>query len=351
MIKIFSKALQAGHLYPHRISSLPLFSFSRTGSFSPLPNAFHRHAPPGTARCLSLNGASCASPTSSAPASFQAFNIDANGDADTDIFTKTALLNDARLHGRDIITLLSGQAMRRSRPDILVRDKSIVVCFSHIRAIIQHNRLLLFNPENESVKSLVPRLSNAISQKHSNGPHPFDYLSDVPDFEMRALEGILSEVCDTYQRRAAIIAPLVDRVLQNLSTSKQLTDSLQELLPMKDNLSNFEIETGKAKDVLNALLKNEEDMVSLLLNERRRRFGKLPPLEAHKNVEIMLENYCSRLVDINQEVYFLRKRVESIQSVVELKLNSHRNRLLLFSLQLSMASVSIGFTTAMVRRI
>lgn len=278
--------------------------------------------------------------------SFQSIQMDENGDTKLDVLTKTALLSNARLHGRDIITLLSGQTIRRSRPDILVREKSIVVCFSYVRAVIQHDKLILFNPENEAVKSLVPRLRRAISKKDSN---PFDYLSDIPDFELRALEGILNEVCDTYQRRAAIIAPLVDRVLKNLSTSKQLTDSLQELLPMKDNLSNFEIETGKAKEVLNALLRNDEDMVSLLLNERRRLQGKLPPLEAHKSVEIMLENYCSRLVDINQEVYFLRKRVESIQSVVELKLNSHRNRLLLFSLQLAMASVSLGFTTTVVR--
>ena len=286
-------------------------------------------------------------PTAASSSTVPVVQIDQDGQISEKMVTKSSLLSTSKLHARDLVSLFSGVEIKRARPDILVRDACIVVCFSHIRAVIQHDRMLLFQPEREVVKSFVPKIATSITQK-PNLPQPFEYLVDESvDFELRAMEVILSSVCETYRKRATMMAPLVDGVINRLSDSKTLLpDALHQLLPMKDNLSNFEIETGMARDVLNTLLKNDEDLLGLLLSERRRRHGAVPPLEAHRSVELMLENYCSQLVDISQEAYFLRKRVESIQSIVELNLNSHRNRLLHLSQQLSMGSVCISATTA-----
>jgi hypothetical protein len=206
--------------------------------------------------------------------------------------------------------------------------------------------VLLFDPEDQVVRNCLPALAKAISQKPIL-PHPFDYLEDYSvDFELRALESILSLICENYRKRAILISPLVDGVITSLSSKTPHSNALHQLLPMKDHLSNFEIETIMARDVLTELLKNDEDLLGLLLSEKRRRHGADPPLEAHRSAELMLENYCSQMVDISQEAYFLRKRIESVQSIVELTLDSHRNRLLHLSLQLNMGTVALAWTTA-----
>lgn len=143
-----------------------------------------------------------------------------------------------------------------------------------------------------------------------------------------------------------LISPLVDGLTTRLSQSNLSHDLLHQLLPMRDHLSEFEIELDTAEDVLGSLLKNDEDLIGLLLTEKKRLRGQLPPLEAHRNVELMLENYTSQLVDISNEAYFLRKRVESIQSVAELNYGSQRNKLMHINLRLSMASISLATTTA-----
>jgi Mg2+ and Co2+ transporter CorA len=279
------------------------------------------------------------------PVSYPVAEINSDGTTAQHSVTKTSLLTDSKIHARDFISLLSGKS-RRTRPDVLVRDTSIVICFSHIRAIIRHDRMLLFDPEDQVVRSVLPILAKNIAEKPAL-PHPFDYLEGSVDFELRALESILSLVCETYRKRATLIAPLVDGVIRSLSSSKTpLPNALHQLLPMKDHLSNFEIETGMARDVLTTLLKNDEDLLGLLLSEKRRRHGETPPLEAHRTVELMLENYCSQMTDISQEAYYLRKRIESVQSIVELTLDSHRNRLLHLSLQLNMGTIAIAWMTA-----
>lgn len=262
--------------------------------------------------------------------------------------TKSALLRISKIHTRDLLALFSFER-KRSNPDFMVRDSAIIVCLSHIRAIIQHDRLFLFHPESDFVRSFVPQLITHLETppKQIQLSNPYEYLEhEKVDFELRALEAILSFVCQTYRRRAMLIAPLVDGLTTRLGQADLSHDLLHQLLPMRDHLSEFEIELDTAETVLGSLLKNDEDLVGLLLTEKKRLRGQLPPLEAHRNVELMLENYTSQLVDISNEAYFLRKRVESIQSVAELNYGSQRNRLMHVTLKMSMASISISSMTA-----
>jgi magnesium transporter len=64
-------------------------------------------------------------------------------------------------------------------------------------------------------------------------------------------------------------------------------------------------------------------------------------------VELLLENYCSQLVGIAQEAYYLRKRVESTQSIVELRLDAYRNYMLRINVQLAIASISLAGGTVL----
>jgi len=164
-------------------------------------------------------------------------------------------------------------------------------------------------------------------------------------YELRALEGILSSVCRRYHNRTMILSPLVKNVLHSLSSRPVDPDILNQLFPVKNTLSEFEIETAMFRNLLTELIHNEEDMLAMLLSEKERNGGKLAPQEQHSVVELLLENYCSQLVDIAQESYYLRKRVESTQSIIELKLDTYRNHMLRLSIQLATGSVALTLGT------
>jgi hypothetical protein len=63
-------------------------------------------------------------------------------------------------------------------------------------------------------------------------------------FESKVLESVLSTVCQQCDDRLVLISPLVKSVLDSLNTRAIDPEVLHQLLPMKDVLSQFEIEVG-----------------------------------------------------------------------------------------------------------
>ncbi len=61
-------------------------------------------------------------------------------------------------------------------------------------------------------------------------------VTELP-FELRAFEGVLSQVCGVYQERTLLLSPLVRNVMNSLSAKQINTEILHQLLPMKDALA------------------------------------------------------------------------------------------------------------------
>lgn len=306
-------------------------------------------------------------PYSAVNATFNVTIFDKHGDFREQEFTKAGLLKDTGLNARDLIVLDSG-FHRRPRPTILVRGSGIIVCMSYIRAIVQQENVFLFHPQDLDVKYFTSRFSaylkgkrppflptvflgnsNPSTQKVPVAQKTQEFIQDESaqqlPFECKALEGILSHVCRQYYNHTLLVSPLVKNLLQELSSRKVDPATLHKLLPVKDVLSKFEIETTLMRNVLNDVLQNDDDMLAMLLTERAK-YGDEIPLEKHEMVELLLENYCSQMVDISQEAYYLRKQIESTQSIIELKLDTYRNHMLRINMQLAISSIAIACSTA-----
>jgi hypothetical protein len=275
------------------------------------------------------------------PVSVLHFGID--GLFETRILTKERILRESRLAARDYVVLAQGFS-RLPKPALLVRSDAIIVSLYQVRAVIHHDRVLVFNPQLEEIKRFAPLFSSYLKLS----PMSFGNFDEPPDFELRALEGILDLCTERFAKRALLLNPLVDGVLKNLSACSILDsfDAIQDhLLPLKEILSQFEIEATLIRNVLAEVLKSNEDMLNMLLTEKHKRLGETPPMESHYQVELLLEAYLSKFIDIAQLAYYLRKRVESNQSVFELRLGSHRNRMMNYNLQLSMMSIGLAWST------
>lgn len=276
-----------------------------------------------------------------APVSVLHFSID--GLYETKSLTKERILRESRLAARDYVVIAQGFS-RLPKPALLVRSDAIVVSLYEVRAVIHHDRVLVFNPNLEKVKRFAPLFSSYLKL----APMSLGNFDEPPDFELRALEGILDLCTDAFAKRASLLNPLVDGVLKNLATCSILEsfDAIHEhLLPLKEILSQFEIEATLIRNVLADVLKSNEDMLNMRLTEKHNRLGDLPPVDSHHQVELLLEAYLSKFIDMAQLAYYLRKRVESNQSIFELRLGSHRNRMMNYNLQLSMMSIGFAWST------
>ncbi|KAA8493550.1 Mitochondrial inner membrane magnesium transporter mrs2 [Porphyridium purpureum] len=249
--------------------------------------------------------------------------------------TKADLAATTGLNLRDIRNV--DPSFRQESPAVLVRSKAIIVNLEHIRAILQADRLLLFEPMHPSVQAFIPELQARLQAESSLLP-----------FELRALEVVLINVCASLQRHASTLSPAVDSVLDNLSStgvssfgSDSVQTSLDRLLPLENALNEFLNKVTMIRTAIDDVLSSDEDMSAMYLTSviqsghRRRR-------DEHEEVEMMLENYMKVIDSVHNEISATLRAVKSTENVTQIRLDAMRNRVLRLEVYLNIATVSIA---------
>jgi len=95
------------------------------------------------------------------------------------------------------------------------------------------------------------------------------------------------------------------------------------------------------------LLKNDEDMLDLLLTEKE--IAKLEnrtlPMESHEGVELLLEEYARQLNSTLLEIDYMLQRVQSKQDMVSLSFDAYRNRMIRMNLYLTIGGIALASAT------
>lgn len=166
-------------------------------------------------------------------------------------------------------------------------------------------------------------------------------------FEFRVLEGILRAVADKYDRRLRCYTPVITTLLDDLTTGAgEQSGAIPRLLPLKNALYSFERVSTELLSVLEGLLRSNEDMLELFLTEKRKRHGQLPPLEAHQDCELFLEQYHREISQFKLEAQHLRKKILATEDLVRITMDSYRNRMIM--VQAHMSLLSAGFAAGTV---
>ena len=161
------------------------------------------------------------------------------------------------LKARDLFFLEKGTQVDfdRPNPSILPQQSAIMVSLSHIKAIIAHDRLYLFDIDRpvvqyfalgfgEYLKGIAGKEleldSNDTASRigaDNQGPNGRPLA-----FELKALDGILTSLGSKYSHRLSIFEPTVINVLTELEGSSMEThvslspSSLREALRMRNTL-------------------------------------------------------------------------------------------------------------------
>jgi magnesium transporter len=256
---------------------------------------------------------------------------------------------------------------RSSAPTIVSRDSGIIVHLQHIRVIVTTDKVLVFDPANPDVEAFIPRLqSRLLSTSH---PMPF---------ELRAVEGVLVDVCASLNAQLGTLTPSIDLVLDTLSTTTDFGGNtvqhcLDRLLPLEvraarrasdaprhsaslsrlltgcvslvcraqNALNEFSVKVDHVRRALHDLLASDEDMATMYLTTFRDT-GRRRPFHQHDEVEMMLENYVKQIDTVHSEVTSTLRAVKATENVTQIRLDAMRNRILRLEVFLNLGAVSVA---------
>lgn len=312
-------------------------------------------------------------------------SICANGTLTQRQVRKSELAVELRCPTRDLRIL--DTSFPSSVATFLARKNAIVVRMDRIRCVIRRDELMLFDPYNQGARGLIPLLQQQLatvaaltSAAGKNAP------ASLSPFELLSLEAVLASVCHQVHERLQVVSPQIMRILGDLKfrhgTLSTFPKLLDELLPLRNDLSELHYTVQELRKALNEVLLSDEDMEMMYLSctshshyhrsklhhqqhssthtpssssgasipppapraTKSHRGGGGKADDSHQEVEMMFENYLMQLEWADTEIREVQHAIRNTEDTVEIQLDLLRNRILRFELVLNIVTsvVSVG---------
>ncbi|KAI1163513.1 cora-domain-containing protein [Nemania serpens] len=249
-------------------------------------------------------------------------------------FKKSELIAKFGLLPRDLRKIDSSNL-----PHILVRPTSILLNLLHLKVLIKHNRVLLFDVYG--TKASYPQsafmydLQGKLQQKTpaTNGGLPYEF---------RALEAVLQSVTQEMEADFEAVRDPVIRILGELEDDID-RHKLRVLLILSKRVSTFEQKAKLVRDAIDELLEADDDLVAMYLTEKTHDIQR--DMDDHTEVEMLLESYYKLCDEIVQEAQNLVSSIRNTEEIIRAILDANRNSLMLLDLKFSVGTLGLAMGT------
>jgi len=205
-------------------------------------------------------------------------------------FKKTELIAKFGLNPRDLRKIDSSNL-----PHILIRPSAILLNLLHLKVLIKHDRVLLFDVYGSKTSypqsAFMYDLQGKLQQKTPQGSNGLPY-------EFRALEAVLTSVTSEMEADFEAVREPVMRILSELEDDID-RDKLKILLILSKRVSTFEQKAKLVRDAIEDLLEADDDLAAMYLTEKTHDLYR--GLDDHTEVEMLLESYHKLTDEIVQE--------------------------------------------------
>lgn len=250
-------------------------------------------------------------------------------------FPKWAFLRDHSLYPRDLRKIDTTAV--DIIPSILVKKSCIVVNMLHIKALIEKDRVFVFDTANPSAAAklgvLMYDLESKLSSKDSVSTTALTQF-----YEHKAFESMLINVMSSLETELKQHINICGHILSELENEVN-RERLRDLLIKSKNLSSFYQKSSLIRDVLDELLENDDDLAAMYLTVRKR-----ADEDDFADLEMLLETYYTQCDEYVQQAESLIQDIKSTEEIVNIILDANRNSLML--LELKATIYTLGFTVA-----
>lgn len=229
-------------------------------------------------------------------------------------------------------------------PHILVRESAILINLLHLRCLIKHNRVLVFDvygsTDSYAQSLFMYDLEGKLRQKQpsTSSTSGAGTGHNLP-YEFRALEAVLISVTSGLESEFEGVREPVVRVLRELEEDID-RDKLRHLLIYSKKLGTFEQKARLVRDAIEDLLEADDDLADMYLTEKS--LGKVREETNHDEVELLLESYHKVTDEIVQVSSNLVSAIRNTEEIVRAILDSNRNSLMLLDLKFSIGTLGIS---------
>lgn len=226
-------------------------------------------------------------------------------------------------------------------PHILVRPSAILINLLHLKCLIKHNRVLVFDvygsTDSYAQSLFMYDLEGKLRTKQASTPA--GAVGGNLPYEFRALEAVLITVTQGLESEFEGVREPVVRVLRELEEDID-RDKLRHLLIYSKKLGTFEQKARLVRDAIDDLLEADDDLAAMYLTEKAH--DREREEDNHEEVELLLESYHKVADEIVQVSSNLTSAIRNTEEIVRAILDANRNSLMLLEIKFSIATLGIS---------
>lgn len=202
---------------------------------------------------------------------------------------------------------------------IFARGKGVIINLGVIKMLISHDRVWLFNTENEEVNEIIaPELARALKSDNQS-----------LDFELRVIEFAFNYKLQKLKSTAEDLEKATTKLLKKVEQAYD-DRSLERLLKLKKQLSRFDIILKENEAAALEVLEDDEDLQDLCITQW------LSKTEASaidmEEVESIFESYTDQIERLSYYLGDLKENIDDTQEIIALKLQNRRNTIIRYDL-------------------
>ncbi|KAK0343150.1 magnesium ion transporter [Friedmanniomyces endolithicus] len=250
-------------------------------------------------------------------------------------FKKSELIAKYSLLPRDLRKIDSSVL-----PHILVRPSAILINLLHLRCLIKHDRVLVFDvygsTDSYAQSLFMYDLEDKLRQKQATTAAALG--GNLP-YEFRALEAVLVSITTALETELENVREPVMRVLRDLEEDID-RDKLRRILIYSKKLGTFEQKARLVRDAIDDLLEADDDLAAMYLTEKGQ--GHEREDDNHEEVELLLESYhkvCDEIVQVSSNLISAIRNTEEVSRAI---LDANRNSLMLLGLKVDIGTMGIS---------
>lgn len=272
---------------------------------------------------------------SDAHVSCTVFNEKGDVTAVSEKFPKLGFLRDHSLYPRDLRKI--DTTAIDIIPSIIVKNSCIVFNMLHIKALIEKDRVYVFDTANPLAVAKLGVLMYDLEAKLScKNAGSMSTLTQY--YEHRALESMLINVMSSLETDFKRHSKLCGQILTDLEDEVN-RDKLRDLLIRSKDLTLFYQKSLLIREVLDELLENDDDLAGMYLTVKKKEQD-----DDFADLEMLLETYYTQCDEYVQQAESLIQDIKSTEEIVNIILDANRNSLML--LELKVTIYTLGFTVA-----
>ncbi|SMN20737.1 similar to Saccharomyces cerevisiae YOR334W MRS2 Mitochondrial inner membrane Mg(2+) channel [Maudiozyma saulgeensis] len=271
-------------------------------------------------------------------------------------FPKWRFLRDHNLYPRDLRKIDTSSV--DIIPNILVKETCILVNLLHIKALIEKDKIYVFDTADPSsaikLGVLMYDLESKLSQNTGNTAYKQSY-------EHNALESIFINVMSTLETEFKQQEESCTNILNELENQIN-REKLRDLLIKSKFLTLFYQKAFLIRDVLDELLESDEDMAAMYLSGSKYKQSITQGTDIHHHdpkketqspteevditdIEMLLETYYTQCDEFVQHSESLIQDIKSTEEIVNIILDANRNSLMLLELKVTIYTLGVTVAT------